>query len=528
MSCRFDDALLSTAALFLLTTSLAFGGGGFASAQEDGASVEIKTPKLEENADPAKPAANADPAKPAANAAVDQKQAKPGRDSHPAAVDSELAELEAQANPATLKAIDLYVDGDADGAYQLFKQVYDENPDSDPPGVLLAMLHSHAGRFVEMRRALEQSAEDYPTDPEAFLQLAGVDTQEGRFLETELLIERAERLIEEYPKIRPESTSRLAYFKEEALSARANLAEKRGRYAAAAELVKKVIELNPENAQARWNLGYLSMKQKDYDAAEDAFDAAAKLNPELWSGWLQVLSALDRDDKVDEAKARLDARSEKIEKATKPELAQLARLYMRWYKIEEAYDIVRGFEEKNEERDIERWILSGWLALYANKYAAAEEFFRNATLIDATNFEATNGLALALLDQSNKEKLGQARVIAARNYRANPDSQEAATTYAWCLFLSGNTKEADAIFQPMLESGSLTATVAYYLAEIANVRGDVDLAQNLLTLALSQKANFPKRAAAIELGELIEKQIKGPVKSDFDEPEFDEVEPEEF
>ena len=60
------------------------------------------------------------------------------------------------------------------------------------------------------------------------------------------------------------------------------------------------------------------------------------------------------------------------------------------------------------------------------------------------------------------------------------------------------------------------------------MRGDVDLAQNLLTLALSQKANFPKRAAAIELGELIEKQIKGPVKSDFDEPEFDEVEPEEF
>lgn len=486
----------------LLSTSAVFAAAPCVAAEDDATPVDVKTPPVAKASDASDQAENA--------------------------ADSELAELEAQANPATLKAIDLYVEGDAEGAYRLFKQVYDANPDSDPPGVLLATLHSHAGRYLEMRRCLERTAEDYPTDPEAFLQLASVDVQEGRFLEAELLIERAERLIEDYPKRRPETTSRADYFREEALTARANLAEKKGNYEAAAELVKKVIALNPENAQARWNLGYLAMKRKDYDAAEEAFDAAAKLNPKLWSGWLQVLSALDRDDQIDEATARLAAKADQIAKATKPELAQLARLYMRWHKLEDALKIARDFEERNEERDIDRWILAGWLALYANQYAAAEGFFRNATLIDPENFEASNGLALALLDQSNKEKLGQARVIAARNYRAHPDSRDAAATYAWCLFLSGNGKESDAIFQPMLESGELTATIAYYLAEIANARGDADLARNLLSLALSKKANFPKRAAALELSELVERNLKGPVKSDFDEPEFDETEPDEF
>ncbi len=439
---------------------------------------------------------------------------------------------ESEANPATLKAIDLYLAGDVEGAYELLKSVYDANPDSDPPGVLLALLHSHANRFLEMRRALEQTAEDYPTDPEAFFQLASVDIREGRFLEAELLIERGERLTEGYADARPESTSRLSYFKEEAINARALLAEKRGRYDAATELVKKLIALNPKDAQAHWNLGYLAMKSDNFAAAEEAFDKAAKLNPELWSGWLQVVSSLDRDDRLEEAKLQIERAKDKIANATKGERAQLARIYLRLNMVEEAGAIVKAFEVENDSSNVDRWILDGWLALYANNYAAAEEFFRNATIVEPDNFEATNGLALALLDQGNREKLNQARTIAARNYRAHSDSVDATTTFAWTLFLSGAAKDADSLFQPMLTSGELNATAAYYLAEIAHVRGDLDLADNLLTLALAQKANFPKRVAAQELQKIIaEKRLppEDPVKSDFDDElvfEDDEIEEE--
>ena len=437
--------------------------------------------------------------------------------------------LEAQANPNTLAAIELYTQGDVEGAYNLFKKVYDENPDSDPPGVLLALLHSHAGRFLDMRRSLEQSAEDYPADPEAYLQLAGIDVQEGRFLEAQLLIERAEKIIDAYKENRPETTTRLEYFKEEALSARANLAERRGRYEEARKLVRKIVDANPENAQAFWNLGYLSMKLKEYDEAEKAFDDAAKLNDELWPGWLQVASSLDKEDLVEEGKARIAGHEETVANAPKSQRAQVARLYLRWNMIEEAGKIISKIAEENEEKDLERWLLAGWLALYASKYSLAEENFRNATLVDPENFEASNGLALAMLDQSNKEKLARAKTIAAKNYHAYPDNPEAAVTYAWTLFLSGNVKEANEIFGPILSSGQMTATVAYYLAEIANVRGDKSLAKTLLNHALSQKSNFPKRAAALELKALLENESEqeetNPLDDFDDEPDFGEEEP---
>ncbi|MBQ9875003.1 MAG: tetratricopeptide repeat protein [Thermoguttaceae bacterium] len=444
-------------------------------------------------------------------------------------------QTEELADPNALAAIELYAQGNVEGAFQLFKKVYDANPDSDPPGVLLALLHSHAGRFLDMRRSLEQTAEDYPTDPEAFLQLAGIDVQEGRLLEAQLLVERAEKLIDGYKENRPETVTRLDYLKEEALTARANLAEKRERYDDAKSFVRKVLELDPENAQAYWNLGYLSMKTRKLEDAEAAFDEAAKRNPELWPGWLQVATSLDREDLVEEGKELLEARKDAAKAAPKNQRAQVARLYLRFHMIDEAAKIAEEFANENEEKDLDRWLLAGWIALYADRYKAAEERFRNATLVDPENFEASNGLALALLDQSNKEKLARARIIATKNYHSYPDSPEAAITYAWTLYLSGDQKGANEIFGPMLSSGQMTATVAYYLAEIAHSRGDSEMARTLVGLALSQKSNFPKRNAALELQKILEPEAESETDpmDDFDvdaktpgEEEFD-VESEE-
>ncbi|MBQ2789933.1 MAG: tetratricopeptide repeat protein [Thermoguttaceae bacterium] len=405
------------------------------------------------------------------------------------------------ASPEAEAAVDAYLAGKPELAYRLLKELYDANPDSDPPGVMLALLYSNNERFLEMRRELEKTAEDYPDDPEAFLQLAGIDVREGRYLEARLLLDRADELNAEYAARFPEST-RIAYLREEALNVRALLAERRGRYDEAAELTQKVVDANPKNVQARWNLGYLAVKRNRLDDAEKAFDEAAELDERLWPGWLQVATTLDAEDRLDEAFERLQTQGALLETASRRERAQLARLYLRWNKLDEAAALV-GELEAEGKNDFDGWALRGWVALYAGGYAVAEDAFRRATFIDGTSFEALNGLALALLDQRNKEKLAQARAIAAKNYRAYPDSQDAAATYAWTLFLSGSAREADAIFGPMLESGQFSPTVAYYLAEIANFRDDKSLALTLLDLALRQKGNFPKRAAAVELREII-------------------------
>ncbi|MBQ9800511.1 MAG: tetratricopeptide repeat protein [Thermoguttaceae bacterium] len=410
------------------------------------------------------------------------------------------------ASPEAEAAVDAYLAGNPDLAYRLLKELYDANPDSDPPGVMLALLYSNNERFLEMRRELEKTAEDYPGDPEAFLQLAGIDVREGRYLEAALLLERADKLNVEYAARFPEST-RIDYLREEALNVRALLAERRERYDEAAELTQKVVDANPKNVQARWNLGYLAVKRNRLDDAEKAFDEAAALDERLWPGWLQTATTLDAEDRLDEAFERLQAQGALIETAARRERAQLARLYLRWNKLDEAAALV-GELEAEGKNDFDGWALRGWVALYAGGYAVAEDAFRRATFVDGTSFEASNGLALALLDQRNKEKLAQARAIAAKNYRTYPDSQDAAATYAWTLFLSGAAREADAIFGPMLDSGEFSPTVAYYLAEIANVREDKSLALTLLDLALRSKGNFPKRAAAVELRKIIAPEKK--------------------
>ena len=410
------------------------------------------------------------------------------------------------ASPEAEAAVDAYLAGKPELAYRLLKELYDANPDSDPPGVMLALLYSNNERFLEMRRELEKTAEDYPDDPEAFLQLAGIDVREGRYLEARLLLDRADELNAEYAARFPEST-RIVYLREETLNVRALLAERRGRYDEAAELTQKVVDANPKNVQARWNLGYLAVKRNLLDDAEKAFDKAAELDERLWPGWLQTATTLDAEDRLDEAFERLQTQGALIETAARRERAQLARLYLRWNKLDEAAALV-GELEAEGKNDFDGWALRGWVALYAGGYAVAEDAFRRATFIDGTSFEASNGLALALLDQRNKEKLAQARAVAAKNYRAYPDSQDAAATYAWTLFLSGAAREADAIFGPMLDSGEFSPTVAYYLAEIANVREDKSLALTLLDLALRSKGNFPKRAAAVELRAIIAPEKK--------------------
>ena len=410
------------------------------------------------------------------------------------------------ASPEAEAAVDAYLAGKPELAYRLLKELYDANPDSDPPGVMLALLYSNNERFLEMRRELEKTAEDNPGDPEAFLQLAGIDVREGRYLEARLLLDRADELNAEYAARFPEST-RIVYLREETLNVRALLAERRGRYDEAAELTQKVVDANPKNVQARWNLGYLAVKRNLLDDAEKAFDKAAELDERLWPGWLQTATTLDAEDRLDEAFERLQSQGALIETAARRERAQLARLYLRWNKLDEAAALV-GELEAEGKNDFDGWALRGWVALYAGGYAVAEDAFRRATFIDGTSFEASNGLALALLDQRNKEKLAQARAVAAKNYRAYPDSQDAAATYAWTLFLSGAAREADAIFGPMLDSGEFSPTVAYYLAEIANVREDKSLALTLLDLALRSKGNFPKRAAAVELRAIIAPEKK--------------------
>ncbi len=57
------------------------------------------------------------------------------------------------------------------------------------------------------------------------------------------------------------------------------------RYAEAAEEFRKILTLDPNNASAHANLGFVAFSEGHFDQASQEFRIALKLNPQLWNAW---------------------------------------------------------------------------------------------------------------------------------------------------------------------------------------------------------------------------------------------------
>lgn len=411
-------------------------------------------------------------------------------------------------NPELDAGIDAWMKGNVEKCFQLFESAWKKNPDLSPPDVLIALLYSNTKHYESVRKHLEKAVGEHPFDPEAWFQLAGIAIQEKRFVEADLLIERGEKILErpDQDPDRKSSDSRKKYLRHELLTLKANLAECREQLEKAEQYIRKITVEEPENDEAYLSLGYLYFKQKKYDEARKAFDQAAQYNEKRLPGILVLALLQEQAGNTKEAKETVglmkpaDLEDPRIQ-------GPLVRLWMKWEKMDDAKKKIQQLQKMFPNAAMP-WILEGEYDLYHHQYRPAEDAFRKAITMDSESIEANNGLALALCDQGNSAKLKQARQIAGENWERSSRTQETATTYAWILFLSGEKKEADSLFDPMLESGKINAPIAYYLAEIAYSKGDKNLALNFLDLALNQESNYPKKEAARELMKIVEENLE--------------------
>lgn len=409
-------------------------------------------------------------------------------------------------NPELNNGVALYMTGDYDQCYNEFKKAFESNQQFPPPGILLARLFSDDGKFVLMRQYLEKTVDEYPNDPEAFFQLAGIAIQDQRFVEAALLIEKGKVLLDAFSKSRSslkesQKDSRLEYLMNDALSIQANLAQQKGDTEKAIQYLKEILVAHPEDDWAQLSYGYLLYEQNRLDESLAAFSKAYELNAEHLPGWLILALLLEQSEKTTESQQYIKDNF-KEETATIIQYYNVIQLYMKWNQVEKALSMAEELKTTFPNA-VETWLLLGQISLYYHEYKVAEDYFRKALLISPLRFDANNGMALALCDQGSQQKMKQAVQMAYANWQRNKGSDEAMTTYAWILYLSGQKDDAELIFSPYLQSGKITPTVAYYLAEIAHDKGDDSLALNFIDLALNQATNFPKKVATKELREII-------------------------
>lgn len=402
-------------------------------------------------------------------------------------------------------AISAFRRGELEVAYRLFAKAREADAEISSPGVLTAFLCSRSGDSQGMYRYLAKSVEEFPNDPEAWLQLGDLAIQEGRLVEAKLLLERGDEILVRLEKAVTSDSPRFRYLREESLALAARLAEERGETERALEIMNRLIQYSPQNDAAHTSVGWLLFGQGRLSEAEAAFDRARQIEPSNLVGWLMVVRLLDRAGKTQEAQNLFDQRfvPSEIEPAAR---SQAIRLLLKWNRLERAREQIEAMPNDS----VDRHNLAGRLALFGDDYFQAEKEFQAGLFLDPNNFTAGNGYALALAEQENAAKLHQALEIARRNRQRYTDSEEATATLGWLEYLDGRTERADDLLRPILESGSFSPTTAYYLAEMANERSDRLLAAKLLEMALGQDEMFPKRAAAENLQKEMKKTVDAP------------------
>jgi len=157
----------------------------------------------------------------------------------------------------------------------------------------------------------------------------------------------------------------------------------------------------------------------------------------------------------------------------------------------------RALKLKPESLDAQA--MCGLIALYEQDYVQAEKYYEGILKADPNNFYGKNGLALALCEQSDQTKVSMGLMYAKQNAEANQQSIDALSTFAWASLKAGQIDTAETILNRVQSSGVISAAGAYYLAEVKKMKGDTELAATLANAALSTKNNYPKKVAAQEL-----------------------------
>lgn len=398
------------------------------------------------------------------------------------------------------KAVESFRQRQNDQALEALKAACKAHDKLPPARLMLARLHLAANQRPLARANLEQAVVDSPSYPSTYFTLGALAIQETRWTDAQLQFEKGAALA----KGDQWTAGQKKFFQVQYHGGLSAVAEGRRDWPTVRTALAAVLDLEPKNVRFRQGLARALVFLDKPEQALQELDKAAKedKNPQptaLIMGQFYI-------QKGDRKKA-----DEWLEKAVKdaPEdwrtHVGLANWLLQQSKIEDA----KGHAEtagrlKADTKELN--LLRGVIARYQKDYPLAEKYFQELHKQAPENFQARNQLALALAEQPDKEKRGQALQLAALNANANPSSVEALSTLGWVYYKLERLDEAERALTTAASGGTMTAETAYYLAHVMSDRGRFDNARALLKAAVDAPGNFPHRKDAQDWLERITKK----------------------
>lgn len=379
------------------------------------------------------------------------------------------------------EAIKRYTNRDVPGAEVFLETARRKDPRLPPVGVMLAKLHLLTNNQTMVRPALEQAANDEPTDPEPYLLSAEAALGDNRTIDAEALFGKAIELVNKYEA----NAKRKRQLQIRAFRGRALMAQRRRNWAQAEKDLIEWIKIDEENAAAYNDMGAtLFMLDRAADGFK-AFTKAKSLDAKLPSPYVSAAVMYERLKKTAEAKQAFEkAYSE--DKTGETTLIAYANSLLKNGELQKADSILKDARAA-VPKSFNVWLLSGVAARMGANVDEAEQHLTRAMAIQPTNRDVYNQLALMLIEQDDVEKKQRAAQFAQMNQQLNPNSGEATVTLAWVLYQLGQPAQAQQALQRGVQLGGLSGDASYLVAKMVLAGGNSDAAKRLLTMAFENE-----------------------------------------
>jgi tetratricopeptide (TPR) repeat protein len=389
--------------------------------------------------------------------------------------------------------------GDFDQALAVLREAAKKHPDFPPAQIIMAQFFASAAQPGNMRSALEQAVAEAPDDAEAYAVLGQLALQDRRTTEAGLLYARVLELVSS----RKERAKRDESARRQALGALAMIADTRKDWTTAQKHLETLLADDPKNTAVLQQLGRVVFQQKKYDEAKKLFEEAARADENSLGAEASMARLYQQaGDSGTASKLMLAAIN------ANPTDFKTRLVAAQWSldigKLDQA-DMQAQAAVKLNPQSSDAKFLRATIALFRKDYKTAQEMFEQAHLQSPGNFAATNGLAVALVEQDDDAKKRMALEYAQINARIGPDRPEANSTLGWVLYRLGRLDEAENALRKSASAGLTSPETAYYFARVAFERGRKDDARRLVGEALKSSTPFPMRDDAEALAAELKK-----------------------
>lgn len=393
--------------------------------------------------------------------------------------------LSNQDYPEIEKAIQRFRNNDAEGANEFLKNAVEKYPKLPPAQVLFARMNLAIRNQQALRVALfwlDRAVAEVPDDPEAYLILADQAFSSNRTTDAQALFEYAAPLVEKYEA----NTKRKNKFNIRILAGRAAVAQRRAKWEEALKWLQLWVESDPESALAHHRLGQtLFNLEKPREALEEftkshEFDTKnSTAHPYVSLG--QHFSAAGDVEKARKAFERAYSEDKADEK--------VAQAFVNWLiaqdDLEEAQAIMKALREQKPALQ-SALMFDGILDVMQGNRETAIKTLTEILSLDPSNSQATNLLALLLIESDDSAEQQKALSHAQVNAQRFADSSIANVTQGWVLYRLGRQSEAQQYLKKV-QQNTLTQDAFYLLARMMVENGNKEQAANTLEAIINSK-----------------------------------------